>query len=129
MGDRKQVIEEAWENRASLNPAAASAAIKDAVASVINDLDNGRLRVAEKTNGEWATHQWLKKAVLLSFRLTDNAVLTTAASAGAAGDYPRYYDKVPTKFGDWDSARFAAAGFRGVPPAAPRRGAFVARNV
>ena len=126
MDSRQQIIEEAWEARTSLNPGAAPAAVKDAVASVIDDLDSGRLRVAEKSNGEWTTHQWLKKAVLISFRLTDNSLYS---SSGAAGDYPRYYDKVPTKFGDWNAERFASAGFRAVPGAQARRGAFVAKNV
>jgi len=128
MGEREQVIEDAWDTRASLSPWVASDAIRNAVGSVITDLDSGALRVAEKLNGEWTTHQWIKKAVLLSFGLTDNALL--AASVPAAGtDYPRYFDKVPSKFGDWDAERFSAAGFRAVPPAAARRGAFIGRNV
>ena len=126
MDGRQQVIEEAWEARATLSPGAASVALKDAVASVIDDLDSGRLRVAEKANGGWTTHQWIKKAVLISFRLTDNVLYT---SGGATNDYPRYYDKVPTKFGHWNAEHFASAGFRAVPGAHARRGAFVAKNV
>jgi 2,3,4,5-tetrahydropyridine-2-carboxylate N-succinyltransferase len=89
MDSRQQVIEEAWEARASLSPAAAPTAVKDAVASVIDDLDGGRLRVAEKANRDWTTHQWLKKAVLISFRLTDNSLY---ACGDAPGDSPRYFD-------------------------------------
>ena len=126
MDSRQQIIEEAWEGRASLNPAAAPAAVKDAVASVIGDLDSGRVRVAEKSSCKWTTHQWLKKAVLISFRLTDNSLYSSSA---ATGDYPRYYDKVPTKFGNWNAEQFASAGFRAVPGAQARRGAFVAKNV
>ena len=112
------IIEEAWENRASLNPASAPRALREAVDEVIAGLDAGRLRVAEKRGGEWITHQWIKKAVLLSFRLEDNRVMEGGAT--------RYFDKVPSKFEKFD---FAAGGFRVVPPAMARRGAFVARNV
>ena len=114
----KNVIEEAWESRASLNPSNAPRALREAVDEVIAGLDAGRLRVAEKSGGEWITHQWIKKAVLLSFRLDDNRVMEGGAT--------RYYDKVPSKFRDFD---FAAGGFRVVPPAMARRGAFIARNV
>ena len=112
------IIEEAWENRASLNPANAPRALREAVDEVIAGLDAGRLRVAEKRAGEWITHQWIKKAVLLSFRLEENRVMEGGAT--------RYFDKVPSKFQNFD---FAAGGFRVVPPAMARRGAFVARNV
>jgi len=91
------------------------------VAEAIAALDSGRLRVAEKTGGAWRTHEWLKKAVLLSFRIQDNAVM----EAGPA----RYYDKVPTKFSAYGGAEFAAGGFRVVPPAVARRGAYIGRNV
>jgi 2,3,4,5-tetrahydropyridine-2-carboxylate N-succinyltransferase len=114
----KDIIEEAWENRTSINPGNAPSALRDAVDEVIAGLDSGRLRVAEKSGGEWITHQWIKKAVLLSFRLEDNRVMEGGAT--------RYYDKVPSKFTDFD---FANGGFRVVPPAMARRGAFVAKNV
>jgi 2,3,4,5-tetrahydropyridine-2,6-dicarboxylate N-succinyltransferase len=108
----REVIEAAWEARATLKPTKGlRAAIKEAIAG----LDSGKLRVAEKSNGEWVTHQWLKKAVLLSFRLQDNRVIEK-----------RYYDKVPSKF---ESFNFEKAGFRVVPPAAARRGAYIAKNV
>jgi 2,3,4,5-tetrahydropyridine-2-carboxylate N-succinyltransferase len=84
-------------------------------------LDAGRLRVAEKIGGEWITHQWIKKAVLLSFRIEDNGVIRDG--------YTNYYDKVPSKFTEYGSQDFKAGGFRVVPPAAVRRGAFIARNV
>src|SRR6185295_12294471 len=85
----------------------------------------GDLRVAEKHEGAWTTHQWIKKAVLLSFRLADNHAMGTS---GASTPF-RFYDKVPTKFASFDDAAFADAGVRVVPPAVARRGAFIARNV
>ena len=110
-------IEQAWENRASLSPSSAPREIRQAVEEALAGLDSGRLRVAEKSGGEWITHQWLKKAVLLSFRLEDNRVMDGGAT--------RYFDKVPSKFSDFD---FAKAGFRVVPPAMARRGAYIAKN-
>jgi 2,3,4,5-tetrahydropyridine-2,6-dicarboxylate N-succinyltransferase len=117
----QSVIDAAWESRASLSPAAADPAIRDAVDTVLARLDKGELRVAEKRDGQWVTHQWIKKAVLLSFRLQDNTVMPGAST--------QYYDKVPTKFAGYTPQDFAAGGFRVVPPAVARRGAFVARNV
>lgn len=117
----RQIIDQAWDNRAGLSPATASLELKRAVEHVIDGLDTGRLRVAEKREGAWVTHQWLKKAVLLSFRLEDNRVIE--------GGETRYFDKVPAKYGAYDAATFAASGTRVVPPAMARRGAFVARNV
>ena len=114
----KATIESAWEGRASLTPSSAPKALRDAVEEAIAGLDSGKLRVAEKVGSEWVTHQWLKKAVLLSFRLEDNRVMDAGPT--------RYYDKVPSKFGP--SFDFAAAGFRVVPPAIARRGAYVAKN-
>ena len=108
----QSIIEEAWENRASLKP---TKALRSAVEQAIAGLDSGKLRVAEKSGGEWITHQWLKKAVLLSFRLQDNRRIDK-----------RYYDKVPSKFDKFD---FGKGGFRVVPPAAARRGAYIAKNV
>ncbi|HXM83735.1 MAG TPA: 2,3,4,5-tetrahydropyridine-2,6-dicarboxylate N-succinyltransferase [Burkholderiales bacterium] len=121
MTAEKKIIEDAWEKRAALNPANAPRALREAVEHVIAALDAGRLRVAEKAGGEWLTHQWIKKAVLLSFRLEDNRLLEDGAT--------RYYDKVPSKFAAYDAASFAAGGFRVVPPAMARRGAYIARNV
>jgi 2,3,4,5-tetrahydropyridine-2-carboxylate N-succinyltransferase len=118
-------IEAAWERRAELSPGAAPAELREAVETTIAELDAGRLRVAEKTSAGWETHQWLKKAVLLSFRLRDNAPI------GLAGpNVPfRFYDKVPTKFAQFDETAFAKAGVRVVPPAVARRGAYIARDV
>jgi 2,3,4,5-tetrahydropyridine-2,6-dicarboxylate N-succinyltransferase len=113
----KDTIEQAWDGRANLNPGNAPRALRDAVEEVIAGLDGGRLRVAEKSGGEWITHQWIKKAVLLSFRLEDNRPMEGGAT--------RYYDKVPSKFSNFD---FARGGFRVVPPAMARRGAFIAKN-
>jgi len=121
MTDLQSVIEKAFDNRASISPASAEPALKEAVTEVIDRLDAGKLRVAEKTGGEWITHQWIKKAVLLSFRLQDNAVVRDG--------YTNYFDKVPAKFADYGAADFRAGGFRVVPPAAARRGSFIARNV
>ena len=117
----QSIIEEAWEDRASLQPGSAPAKIGEAVNAVIAELDEGRLRVAEKIDGEWITHQWIKKAVLLSFRLEDNQVLD--------GGPLRYFDKVPTKFASYDREKFIRGGFRVVPPATVRRGSFIAKNV
>jgi 2,3,4,5-tetrahydropyridine-2-carboxylate N-succinyltransferase len=111
----RQVIEAAWDGRAALGPGNAPGALRAAVEEVIAGLDAGKLRVAEKSGGAWVTHQWIKKAVLLSFRLEDNRVIEG-----------RYYDKVASKFESYD---FAGAGFRVVPPAAARRGAYIGKNV
>jgi 2,3,4,5-tetrahydropyridine-2-carboxylate N-succinyltransferase len=124
----QSTIEAAWEARERLAPASASATVRDAVAAVLDALDRGSLRVAEKRDGAWTTHQWVKKAVLLSFRLSDNRVMA-ADAATPAGAPLRFYDKVDTKFADWDAAAFAQAGVRVVPPAVARRGAYIARNV
>jgi 2,3,4,5-tetrahydropyridine-2,6-dicarboxylate N-succinyltransferase len=114
-------IDEAFERRAELAPASAPAPVKDAVAKVLADLDAGRLRVAEKRGAEWVTHQWIKKAVLLSFRLRDNEVMQ--------GGYTHFFDKVDSKFANYSQQDFVAGGYRVVPPAAARHGAFIAKNV
>jgi 2,3,4,5-tetrahydropyridine-2-carboxylate N-succinyltransferase len=125
MDNLQHTIDDAWEARSDLSPSAASPAIRDAVAHVIDALDRGALRVAEKIDGAWVTHQWIKKAVLLSFRLADNAAI---GIAGPQAPF-RFYDKVATKFAAYDESAFAQAGVRVVPPAVARRGAFIARNV
>ena len=114
------IIEQAFENRADITPATVSAELKAAVEQVIEELDNGHLRVAEKIDGDWVVHQWVKKAVLLSFRIRDNVLLDDGVS--------RYFDKVDTKFADWNQERFQQAGFRAVPGAVARKGSFVAKN-
>jgi len=121
MHRQQSVIDQAWDNRASLNAAAAPRELRDAIEFALAGLDGGTLRVAEKRGGEWITHQWLKKAVLLSFRLEDNRLM--------AGASTNYYDKVPGKFAGYDDAAFVRGGFRVVPPAMARRGAYLAKNV
>ena len=121
----ENIIEQAWPQRASLSPSSAPADLHEAVEAALDELDSGRLRVAEKIDGAWVVHQWLKKAVLLSFRLRDNVVM------GGTGELDplRFYDKVDGKFSRFDADRFRASGVRVVPPAAARRGAYIARNV
>jgi 2,3,4,5-tetrahydropyridine-2-carboxylate N-succinyltransferase len=114
-------IDAAFEERSTLTPASASPDIVDAVCQAIDLLDSGKARVAEKINGRWQVNEWLKKAVLLSFRLLDNVPI----DAG----YTRFYDKVPLKYPQHDAERFRAEGVRVVPPAVVRRGAHISRNV
>ena len=121
MSDLKSVIEAAFEQRASITPATVTAEVKAAVTAAIELLDSGKARVAEKIAGEWVTHQWLKKAVLLSFRINDNQVMDGAEN--------RFFDKVPMKFADYTHERFVAEGVRVVPPAAVRKGSFIDKNV
>ncbi|MEO5676624.1 MAG: 2,3,4,5-tetrahydropyridine-2,6-dicarboxylate N-succinyltransferase [Usitatibacter sp.] len=121
MSDLQRTIDAAWEQRAEVAPASAPTALKEAVAHVIAELDSGRLRVAEKNGADWIVHQWVKKAVLLSFRLRDNGIMQ--------GGYTHYFDKVDSKFSNFTQADFAAGGYRVVPPATVRSGAFIAKNV
>ena len=120
MESARKTIDEAWENRASLSAASAPKALREAVEEAIAGLDSGRLRVAEKKDGAWVTHQWLKKAVLLSFRLEDNRLLP--------GGSTNYFDKVPSKFAGFGAEDFRQGGYRVVPPAMARRGAYIAKN-
>jgi 2,3,4,5-tetrahydropyridine-2-carboxylate N-succinyltransferase len=117
--DVQQAIDEAWEERSELGPAT-SGPIRDAVESAIAALDSGETRIAEKIDGQWTVNQWLKKAVLLSFRL--NPMQPIPGGPGGAA----WWDKVPSKFAGWDASDFEAAGFRAVPGAIVRRGAYVA---
>ncbi|MDP2431041.1 MAG: 2,3,4,5-tetrahydropyridine-2,6-dicarboxylate N-succinyltransferase [Pseudomonadota bacterium] len=122
MQELQQIIEEAFERRADITPRNVEPKVKDAVMAVIDLLDMGQLRVAERTEGQnWVTHQWIKKAVLLSFRLEDNAFIK--------GGFTNYYDKVPSKFADFNSRDFREGGFRVVPPASVRKGSYIAKNV
>ncbi len=126
-------IDAAWEARADLN-FKTQGDVRAAVTAAINHLDSGKLRVCEKIDGAWFTHQWLKKAVLLSFRLNDNVLMQDAASTGSGAmnsmiNVARYYDKVPTKFANYSEQDFRDGGFRVVPPATVRRGAYIAKNV
>ena len=115
------LIDNAWDNRTSLSPSAAPKEVVDAVEHVIAELNNGRLRVATREGvGQWTVHQWIKKAVLLSFRLKDNELM----KAGDLG----FFDKVPTKFAHLSADEMAATGVRVVPPAVARRGSFIAKG-
>ena len=116
------IIDAAWEKRTELN-AATKGEVRDAVDFALQKLDSGELRVATKgDDGTWTTHQWLKKAVLLSFRLNDNTLI----SGGPGGS--SWWDKVPSKFDGWTAADFMKAGFRTVPNCTVRRGAYIAPN-
>jgi len=115
------VLDQAWEDRAALSPQSAPDAVRQAVAQVLTALDSGALRVADKSSGHWVVHQWIKKAVLLSFRLADNQPI-------AAGGL-QFFDKVPTKFAGLSAQALTDLGVRVVPPAVARRGAFIAKNV
>ncbi len=117
----QSAIDAAWETRAEFSPTSHPADIRVLVETVIADLNAGRIRVAEKIDGAWVTHQWIKKAVLLSFRLNDNAPI----HAGDLG----FFDKVQTKFANLDAAAMRATGVRVVPPAVARRGSFIGKNV
>jgi 2,3,4,5-tetrahydropyridine-2-carboxylate N-succinyltransferase len=116
------IINAAWDARDGVS-IATQGELRDAVQTALAGLDDGSLRVAEKRDGTWQVNQWLKKAVLLSFRLNDN-VIVDCGSAGAPA-----YDKVPSKFSGWDAERFRTAGFRVVPGAVARRGSYVGKNV
>jgi len=118
MNQLENIINTAFEQRADITPANASEAVRSAVSETLALLDTGKLRVAEKIDGDWVTHQWLKKAVLLSFRINDNRLMD--------GGNTRYYDKVECKFSGYSEADFAAAGVRVVPNAVARRGAYIA---
>ena len=122
MDPRQSIIEAAFEDRANINPANASADLKATVASLISDLDAGTLRVASRIGDSqnWETHQWLKMAVLLSFRLEDNYLMDDGVT--------KYFDKVPPKFANYTEADFKAGGFRVVPNAIVRRGSFIGKN-
>jgi 2,3,4,5-tetrahydropyridine-2-carboxylate N-succinyltransferase len=118
----QKTIDTAWDNRAEYSAQSAPPEVSDAVDHVIGELDRGTLRVATRDGvGQWTTHQWIKKAVLLSFRLKDNAIMR-------AGDLG-FFDKVPTKYANLDEAALRATGVRVVPPAVARRGSFCARGV
>lgn len=121
MSQLAQLIEQAFEDRLQFSPTNAPQDVRDAVEQTLAALDNGSLRVAEKIDGNWQVNQWVKKAVLLSFRLNDNVVID-------GGKGVQFYDKVPTKFADWSEEQFKASGIRVVPGAVARKGSFIARN-
>ncbi len=118
MSNIQSIIDEAFERRAQITPRNVETRVKDAVWEAIDLLDTGKARVAEKQDGQWVVNQWLKKAVLLFFRIEDNQFVK--------GGYTNYYDKVPSKFADYNSKAFREGGFRVVPPAAVRKGAYIA---
>jgi len=122
MSDLENTINDAWEQRADISPGDADSDIGHAVEKAIAMLDRGEVRVAEPLGvGDWKVNEWLKKAVLLSFRLRDNEAME-------AGGYTRFYDKVPSKFADMSANEFKASGVRVVPPATARKGSYVAPN-
>ncbi|MFN8655612.1 MAG: 2,3,4,5-tetrahydropyridine-2,6-dicarboxylate N-succinyltransferase [Candidatus Obscuribacterales bacterium] len=117
----RDLIEASFEKRADITPLSAGKELKQAVDETIDGLDNGSLRVAEKQGNEWVVNEWVKKAVLLSFRIYDNRIMP--------GGYTEYWDKVPAKYAGYSEAMFRAGGARIVPPAAVRRGSYVASDV
>src|SRR6187551_686058 len=117
----ESLIDEAFERRADITPGHVPTDLSEALAEILDGLNDGRLRVAEKIDGTWVTHQWLKKAVLLYFRAHDNRVIDAGVT--------KYFDKVPLRFAGWSDAEFRQGGFRVVPPAVARTGAFIGRNV
>jgi 2,3,4,5-tetrahydropyridine-2,6-dicarboxylate N-succinyltransferase len=118
MSEIQSIIEEAFENRADTTPRNVSTAVRDAVTEAIEQLDRGELRVAEKIGGAWQVNEWVKKAVLLSFRINDNWFMK--------GGFTNYYDKVESKYADFGAREFRESGVRVVPPATARKGAYVA---
>ena len=122
MSNIQSIIEDAFESRASINPKSVSNEVKEAINETIIGLNNGSLRVAsrEGSTQNWQTHQWLKKAVLLSFRIKDNSIME--------GNYTKYFDKVESKFAHFEEKDFAEGGYRVVPNAMVRKGSFIGKN-
>ena len=118
MSDIQSTIEAAFENRAEITPRNVDTVVRDAVFAVIERLDRGELRVAEKQAQGWVVNEWVKKAVLLSFRMQDNWFMK--------GGFTNYYDKVQPKYAEYNSRDFRESGVRVVPPAAVRKGAYIA---
>ncbi|NGM51623.1 2,3,4,5-tetrahydropyridine-2,6-dicarboxylate N-succinyltransferase [Caulobacter sp. 602-2] len=125
LADLQTEIEAAWEARDGVSTAT-TGPVRTAVEEALLLLDSGKARVSEKIDGEWTTHQWLKKAVLLSFRLNPNTVMRSGALGGGVGPW---WDKVPNKFDGWEAPQFEAGGFRAVPGAIVRRGSHISKNV
>jgi 2,3,4,5-tetrahydropyridine-2-carboxylate N-succinyltransferase len=121
MSNLQNIIEEAFDRRADINPRNVDTHCKEAVLEAVNLLDSGEMRVAEKKDGDWVVNQWLKKAVLLSFRIQDNYFMK--------GGFTNYFDKVDSKYADYNSRDFREAGVRVVPPATVRKGAYIASGV
>jgi 2,3,4,5-tetrahydropyridine-2-carboxylate N-succinyltransferase len=117
------IIDQAWDNRAQISNQNATAELRASIAEVIEGLNHGEIRVASRESvGMWTVHQWVKKAVLLSFKLQDNVLMS-------AGGYTQFFDKVPSKFEKYTQEDFVKGGFRVVPPAVARRGSFIGKNV
>jgi 2,3,4,5-tetrahydropyridine-2,6-dicarboxylate N-succinyltransferase len=125
LSDLQAEIEAGWEARDGLSPSTRGP-VRTAVEESIRRLDSGEARVAEKIDGQWRVRQWLKQAILLSFRLSPNTVMRAGV---LGGDFGPWWDKIPGKFDGWDAPNFEAAGFRAVPGAVVRQGAFIGRNV
>ncbi len=123
----EKTIDEAWERRSELSPTNAGG-VRDAVQAALEALDAGKARVAEKNDGQWVTNQWLKKAVLLSFRLTDSYLVPGGGDFADAGR-AAWFDKVASKFAGWNENRFMVAGFRAVPGCIVRQSAYIAPGV
>jgi 2,3,4,5-tetrahydropyridine-2-carboxylate N-succinyltransferase len=123
----ERAIDAAWERRADISDTT-TGVLREPVEEAIGLLDSGRARVAEKVGDDWVVHQWLKKAVLISFRLRANTLMSNESGLAHEPGLGPWWDKVPGKFGDWTPGHFADAGFRAVPGAVVRRGAFVGRN-
>ncbi|HEB93449.1 MAG TPA: 2,3,4,5-tetrahydropyridine-2,6-dicarboxylate N-succinyltransferase [Gammaproteobacteria bacterium] len=121
MADLKKVIEDAFEHRADITPRSVDTHVKEYVNEAIRLLDSGELRVAEKTDGNWVVNEWLKKAVLLSFRINDNEFMK--------GGFTNYFDKVTSKYSEYNARDFREAGVRVVPPASVRKGSYIAPSV
>jgi 2,3,4,5-tetrahydropyridine-2-carboxylate N-succinyltransferase len=121
MNDLKHIIEKAFERRGDITPRNVETHLKEAIGEIIERLDRGELRVAEKINGVWTVNEWIKKAVLLSFRIEDNAFMK--------GGFTNYYDRVPPKYAAFNPRDFREAGVRVVPPATARKGAYIAPGV
>jgi 2,3,4,5-tetrahydropyridine-2-carboxylate N-succinyltransferase len=120
MNDTQSIIVDAYERMAGITPRRVDTQIKDAVMATIEQLDRGEIRVAEKQDGEWVVNDWVKKAVLLSFRIEDNWFIK--------GGFTNYYDKVPSKYADYNSKDFREGGVRVVPPATARKGSYIASS-
>ncbi|MGB5832671.1 MAG: 2,3,4,5-tetrahydropyridine-2,6-dicarboxylate N-succinyltransferase [Thiohalocapsa sp.] len=120
MSDNQAIIDKAFERRADITPRSVDTLVRDAILDTIERLDTGELRVAEKQAGDWVVNDWIKKAVLLSFRIEDNEFIK--------GGFTNYYDKVPSKYADTNSREFREGGVRVVPPATARRGSYIAPN-
>ena len=118
MSEIQSIINDAFERRADITPRNVETVVKDAVMSAIEQLDRGEIRVAEQRDGSWVVNDWVKKTVLLAFRIEDNAFIK--------GGFTNYYDKIPSKYAEYNAREFRAGGVRVVPPAAARRGAYIA---